>query len=69
MMTDEQTVIDLVRKHGEAWLADILASALEIRADGYVGPEWRAERLKHLAKLAGQLKGRIVAEDNAEESR
>lgn len=65
---DEQTIIDLVGKYGEAWLADILVSALEIRADGFVGPEWRGDRLADLSKKVAAIKIAIEAEDMAGEA-
>lgn len=66
--SDENTIIAMIERNGEAWLADILVSALEIRADGFVGPEWRGDRLADLSKKVAAIKIAIEAEDMAGEA-
>lgn len=59
---DEVAVIELVGKHGEAWLCDILASALEIRAEG-PGTDGHLAHVRLLAAMAAELRDRISDSD------
>ncbi len=60
---DENAIIEMVERNGEAWLAEMLCASLQVRADLFDGPEWRYNRLRFIAKEVGVIKAKIEQED------
>jgi hypothetical protein len=60
---DENAIIEMVERNGEAWLAEMLSLSLQHRADNFDGPKWRRERLLKRVREVESLRADILKED------